>query len=107
MIHITIERQQLSEAARLARDLYQMQADQGMHVVLDIPGDLRTNMPDRLLSSAEVLITAREVDADDATLKAMQTARDALGHLWMSFPECDDNARIAKKAMDALDDVLL
>lgn len=105
MIHITIERNDLAEATRLAREVYQLQVEQGRHVLLDAPGDFRTSFPERRLSAADVLITARQA-APDATQKAMQTARDALGHLWMAFPECDDNARIAERAMNALDDVL-
>ncbi len=35
--------------------------------------------------------------------QAMHTARDALGLLWMSFPECDDNAIAARNALDAIE----
>lgn len=34
---------------------------------------------------------------------AMQTARDALGLLWMSFPETDDNCIAARRALDAIE----
>lgn len=60
MLHITIERADITEATRLAREVYQLQVQRGRHVLLDAPGDFRTNLPERRLSAADVLVTARQ-----------------------------------------------
>lgn len=45
-------------AIDIARRRYAEQAAAGLHVLLDAPGDLRTNLPERRLSAADVLVTA-------------------------------------------------
>lgn len=61
MIHIVIEGIDLNQAISTAREVYVSQAALGRHVVLDAPGDLRTNLNERRLSAADVLITARQI----------------------------------------------
>ncbi len=60
MMHVTVERPTLADAIALARQLYLQAIKSGRHVLLDTPGDFRTNLPERRLSSADVLITARQ-----------------------------------------------
>lgn len=69
MLHITIERTDLAEATRLARDVYQLQIEQGRHVLLDAPGDFRASIPERRLSAADVLITARQTVPQPTALR--------------------------------------
>lgn len=45
-------------AADLARQRYAEQAAAGLHVLLDAPGDLRNSLPERRMSSADVLVKA-------------------------------------------------
>lgn len=59
MIHVIIERANLAEAKELARAVYQQAIRSGRHVLMDAPGDLRTNLPERSLSAVEILISAR------------------------------------------------
>lgn len=63
VIHILIEHIDLNQAISTAREIYVSQAAHGRHVVLDAPGDLRTNLNERRLSAADVLITARRVQS--------------------------------------------
>lgn len=61
MIHIDI-RGPLACARSVGRQRFTEHATQGRHVVLEAPGDLSTNLPERRLSSADVLITVRAGD---------------------------------------------
>lgn len=49
-------------AKKLARQRYTEATAQGMHAILDLPGDLRNSLPERRLSGADVLITARPAE---------------------------------------------
>lgn len=42
-----------------ARSHYAEQVEQGLHAILDAPGDMRTSLPERRMSAADVIITAR------------------------------------------------
>lgn len=63
MIHVSIERHDLREAVTLARSVYIQACEAGRHVLMDAPGDFRTNMPERRLSAADIVITARQAVA--------------------------------------------
>lgn len=56
MIHVIIERDVLADAIAYARVLYTTVVSTGRHTILDTPQDFKTNLPERRLSSAEVLI---------------------------------------------------
>jgi len=45
-------------AAALARKRYADACADGLHVLLDAPGDLRNNLPERRPSAADLLVTA-------------------------------------------------
>lgn len=45
-----------------ARKHYAEHIAAGQHTILDAPGDLRTSLPERRMSAAEVIITARPDD---------------------------------------------
>lgn len=62
MKHITIIGP-MPDAANLARQRYTEQTAAGLHALLDAPGDLRTNLPERRMSAADVLVTA--IDGPD------------------------------------------
>lgn len=59
MLHVLIERTSLAEATTLARDVYSRLVALGRHAILDTPVDFRTNRPERRLSTADVMVTAR------------------------------------------------
>lgn len=61
MIHVIIGRQEPRDAADMARRVYLELVAAGLHVILDTPGDFRTNMPERRLSAAEILVTGRQL----------------------------------------------
>lgn len=61
MIHVIIERQEPRDAADMASRVYLELVAAGRHVILDTPGDFRTNMPERRLSAAEILVTGRQL----------------------------------------------
>ena len=59
-IHVIIERIDIGGAAKMARDVYDLIVSQGKHVILDTPWNFETNLPERRLSSADVIVTARQ-----------------------------------------------
>lgn len=69
MIHVTIERANIALATQLAREAYQRAVQAGRHAILDAPGDLRTNLPERRLSAADVLFSARAITQSPTTTK--------------------------------------
>ena len=62
MNHIIVER------ADVARKLYLQAAQEGQHAILDAPGDFRTNLPERRLSAADVLVSVREPISQPTTM---------------------------------------
>lgn len=64
MIHVIIES---DNGTDMAREVYALLSQTGRHVILDLPGDFRTSSPDRSLSSADVLVTARRDRQPTAT----------------------------------------
>lgn len=61
MKHITITGP-LECAKAAARQRYTEHIAMGLHVILDAPGDLRNSLPERRMSAADVLITARQAN---------------------------------------------
>lgn len=59
MIHVIIERQDIRAAHDLAQGVYLQLVALGRHAIIDTPWAFSTNMPERRLSAAEVLVTAR------------------------------------------------
>ena len=59
MIHFIVERQEMASAIAEAMSVYRTAVLAGRHVLRDAPGDFRTNLPERRLSAAHVLISAR------------------------------------------------
>ena len=51
------------QARDLARQRYSDHTLLGQHAILDAPGDLRSSLPERSMSAADVLITARVAEA--------------------------------------------
>lgn len=51
------------QAKNLARQRYTERTAIGLHAILDAPGDLRNSLPERSMSAADVLITARVAEA--------------------------------------------
>lgn len=60
MISVTVQHPEPRVAAEMARELYRLLIqDTGRHVILDAPGELRTNLPERRLSAADVLVKSQ------------------------------------------------
>lgn len=48
-----------AQVIEAARKHYADETAAGLHAILDAPGDLRTSLPERRMSAADVIITAR------------------------------------------------
>lgn len=60
MISVTVQHPEPRVAAEMARELYRLLIqDAGRHVILDAPGEFRTNLPERRLSAADVLVKSQ------------------------------------------------
>ena len=55
-VTITGPADQVIEAARKQ---YAERVAEGLHTILDAPGDLRTSLPERRMSAADIIIIAR------------------------------------------------
>lgn len=51
-------------AHRRSHELYIENARQGLHVLMDAPGDFRNSLNERRLSAADVLITVKHADCE-------------------------------------------
>jgi len=60
VISVIVQHVEPRVAADMARELYQHLSECGRHVILDTPGDFRTNLPERRLSAAQVLVLAQQ-----------------------------------------------
>lgn len=60
-------------ASELARVHYAEQVAAGQHAILDAPGELRTSLPERRMSAADILITVRP-DAGQLTTTTTHTS---------------------------------
>lgn len=58
MKHITITGP-AAQVVETARRHYTEQVAAGLHTIMDAPGDLRTSLPERRMSAADIIITAR------------------------------------------------
>ena len=56
MISVVIEHVEPSVAASMARQLYLQFAAEGRHVIIDTPFEFRTNLPERRLSAADIIL---------------------------------------------------
>ena len=59
MISVIIEHVEPTVAADMARQLYRHMAEEGRHVIIDTPFEFRTNLPERRLSAADVLVKSQ------------------------------------------------
>ena len=70
VIHVIIERPDLAAAIAKARTIYNIAVRAERHVLLDAPGEFRTNWPTRRPSAADVLISVRQPMANAAPIPA-------------------------------------
>lgn len=66
MKHITITGP-AAEVIEAARKQYAERVAEGLHTILDAPGDLRTSLSERRMSAADIIITARPDDGPFTT----------------------------------------